>query len=76
MPFSLATYNVLDLFDAPAQTAEAGSSPPGQSASSRLPRAHLDAKLAHLPRGEHTRVVGDVAAQETWTRFEAENVRS
>ena len=34
MPFSLATYNVLDLFDAPAV----------------LTREHLDAKLAHLAR--------------------------
>lgn len=36
----------------------------------------LDAKLAQLSTAEekHERFAGDVAAQETWAKFEAENV--
>jgi len=35
----------------------------------------LDAKLAQLPGpGAHTRFTGDVASQETWAKFEQENV--
>jgi len=38
----------------------------------------LDSQLAQLPsaaKGHHARFAGDVAAKETWTRFEEENVR-
>ncbi len=34
----------------------------------------LDAQLATLPSGEHSRIVGDVASPETWAAFEARNV--
>src|ERR1700694_1862574 len=33
----------------------------------------LDAQIAELP-GRHSRLVGDVASIETWTKFEAETV--
>ena len=34
----------------------------------------LDAQLAKLPPGGHSRFSGDVASVETWSRFENENV--
>jgi short-subunit dehydrogenase len=37
----------------------------------------LDSQLAQLPNAKehHAQFAGDVAVQDTWTRFEAENVR-
>jgi len=34
----------------------------------------LNARIAELPSDGHKCVAGDVAAEETWTKFEAENV--
>lgn len=34
----------------------------------------LDAKLAELPSGGHSRFAGDVASIDTWAKFENENV--
>jgi NAD(P)-dependent dehydrogenase (short-subunit alcohol dehydrogenase family) len=34
----------------------------------------LDAQLATLSPGEHSRVVGDVASAETWATYEAQSV--
>lgn len=33
----------------------------------------LDAKLAELPSGGHSRFSGDVASVDTWAKFESEN---
>jgi short-subunit dehydrogenase len=34
----------------------------------------LNAQIAELPSGRHSRVVGDVASIDTWTKFEVETV--